>query len=72
MSNSKIVRGQVYCLGDNIDTEELMAFCRERLAGFKVPRHFEFIDEIPRNASGKVLKKVVREPYWKGIERRVG
>lgn len=58
--------------GDDIETEGLMAFCRERLAGFKVPRHFEFIDEIPRNASGKVLKKELREPYWKGIERRVG
>jgi acyl-CoA synthetase (AMP-forming)/AMP-acid ligase II len=58
--------------GDDIDIEELVAFCRERLAGFKVPRQIEFIKEIPRNASGKVLKKDLREPYWEGIERRVG
>jgi len=58
--------------GEAIETDELIAFCRERVAGFKVPRQFEFIDEIPRNASGKVLKKVLREPYWEGIERRVG
>ena len=58
--------------GSVIDTEELITFCRERLAGFKVPRQIEFIDEIPRNASGKVLKKDLREPYWVGIDRRVG
>ncbi len=58
--------------GDSIGSDELIAFCRERLAGFKVPRQFEFIDEVPRNASGKVLKKDLREPYWEGIERRVG
>jgi acyl-CoA synthetase (AMP-forming)/AMP-acid ligase II len=58
--------------GKDIEIEELTAFCRQRLAGFKVPRQFEFIDEVPRNASGKVLKKDLREPYWKDIERRVG
>jgi acyl-CoA synthetase (AMP-forming)/AMP-acid ligase II len=58
--------------GQPLDADSLIAFCRERLAGFKVPRKFEFIDLIPRNASGKVLKKDLREPYWVGIERRVG
>jgi acyl-CoA synthetase (AMP-forming)/AMP-acid ligase II len=58
--------------GNDIDSDELIAFCRERLAGFKVPRQFAFIAEIPRNASGKVLKKDLREPYWKGVGRRVG
>ena len=54
------------------DTQELEAFCRERLAGYKVPRRFELISELPRNASGKVLKKDLREPYWEGVDRRVG
>ena len=58
--------------GNNIGEEELVAFCRERLAGYKTPRQFEFISEVPRNASGKVLKKDLREPYWTGIERRIG
>ncbi len=39
--------------------EELMAYCRERLAGYKVPREFEFRDELPRTASGKVLRRVL-------------
>lgn len=58
--------------GQLLEGDALIAFCRERLAGYKVPRKFEFIDVVPRNASGKVLKKDLREPYWAGIERRVG
>jgi acyl-CoA synthetase (AMP-forming)/AMP-acid ligase II len=54
------------------DPQELEVFCRERLAGYKVPRRFELISELPRNASGKVLKKDLREPYWEGVDRRVG
>ncbi|HET9896624.1 MAG TPA: AMP-binding protein [Streptosporangiaceae bacterium] len=41
--------------------DELIAFCRDRLAGFKVPRQFEFLAALPRNASGKPLKRVLRE-----------
>jgi fatty-acyl-CoA synthase len=40
--------------------EEVIAFCRSRLAGYKVPKHIAFIDELPRNPSGKVLKKDLR------------
>ena len=58
--------------GEPIDSAELIAFCRDHLAGYKVPRQFEFIPEIPRNPSGKSLKRDLREPFWKGIERRVG
>lgn len=46
--------------------EELIAFCRERLPGFKCPRGVDFIDELPRSAAGKVYRKKVREPYWEG------
>ena len=52
-------------------TEELIEFCRERLAGYKLPRQVELVDVLPRNASGKVLKNHLREPYWEGIERKV-
>ena len=58
--------------GGTLEKAALIAFCRERLAGYKVPRMFEFIALVPRNASGKVLKKDLREPYWAGVERRVG
>jgi len=54
-----------------VSEEEIIEFCRPRLAGFKIPRHIEFLDEVPRNASGKVLKKDLREPFWVGIDRRV-
>ena len=43
--------------------EELVAFARERLAGYKLPRSFEFVDELPRTPSGKVLKRELRERY---------
>jgi len=49
--------------------EALIAFCRERLGGYKVPREYLFVEALPRNASGKVLKRVLREPYWQGRSR---
>ncbi len=58
--------------GQVVEPESLREHCREHLAGYKVPAQIEFIGELPRNASGKVLKKNLREPYWKGHERRVG
>lgn len=51
--------------------EDVIAFCRERLAGFKCPTAVATMDEFPRTASGKVLKHELREPYWAGHERRV-
>ncbi len=51
--------------------DELIAFCRERLGGFKVPRRYAFVDALPRNASGKVLKRALREPYWAGAGRGI-
>jgi HIP---CoA ligase len=47
--------------GTEPTAEELIAFCRERLANFKVPRHVEFRTELPRNPAGKPLKRVLRE-----------
>jgi acyl-CoA synthetase (AMP-forming)/AMP-acid ligase II len=52
--------------------EELIEFARGRLAGFKLPKSVDFVDELPRNASMKVLKTVLREPYWVGRDRAVG
>jgi len=48
--------------GVEVDADELQAFCRERLADYKVPRHIWFLDELPRNATGKVLKRELSPP----------
>jgi long-chain acyl-CoA synthetase len=54
-----------------VTEEEIMAFARERLAGFKTPKSVDWIDALPRNPSGKILKKDLRAPYWVGKERQV-
>jgi long-chain acyl-CoA synthetase len=51
--------------------DELIAYCRERLAGYKIPRSVTEIAELPRNPSGKILKTELRKPYWEGRERMV-
>ncbi|MEV4421099.1 fatty acyl-CoA synthetase [Patulibacter sp. NPDC049589] len=49
--------------GAEVDAETLRAFCRERLAGFKVPKAFRVVDALPKNASGKILKRDLRERF---------
>jgi fatty-acyl-CoA synthase len=51
--------------------EDLIAWCRTRIAGFKSPSAAEFVDSLPRNASGKLLKRALREKYWKDKDRQV-
>ncbi|MGE2724544.1 long-chain-fatty-acid--CoA ligase [Mycolicibacterium pulveris] len=53
------------------DPAELIRFARARLAGFKLPKSVDFAAELPRNPSGKLLKRALREPYWHGVDRRV-
>jgi long-chain acyl-CoA synthetase len=50
---------------------ELIEFCRERLAGYKCPRTVDFIDEMPREPTGKLLKRTLRDPYWAGERRNI-
>jgi long-chain acyl-CoA synthetase len=54
-----------------VTEEEIISFARERLAGFKTPKSVDWIDALPRNPSGKILKKDLRAPYWQGKERQV-
>ena len=54
-----------------VTADELIAFARDRIAGYKLPKSVDFIDVLPRNPSGKILKKDLREPYWAGRERKV-
>ena len=50
---------------------ELIAFCAERLAGFKKPRSVDIVDELPRDAAGKLLKRRLRDRYWSGTGRKI-
>jgi acyl-CoA synthetase (AMP-forming)/AMP-acid ligase II len=50
---------------------ELIEWCRERLAHFKCPTSIDRIATLPRNPSGKILKTELREPWWRGQDRRV-
>lgn len=57
--------------GHSIKPESVIAWTRERLAGFKVPKSVDVIETLPRNASGKILRRALRAPYWEGMERQV-
>jgi acyl-CoA synthetase (AMP-forming)/AMP-acid ligase II len=58
--------------GSSLTGEEIAAFAREHLAGYKVPRSVDFTDELPRTGSGKLLKRQLRAPYWAGRTAQVG
>ena len=53
----------------SVEPDELVGWCRERLAGYKVPKTVDVVAELPRNPTGKVLKRELRKPYWEGRER---
>jgi fatty-acyl-CoA synthase len=57
--------------GQQASEDEILNHCRRHLAGFKVPGSIEFFDELPKSGTGKILKRVLREKYWVGRERRV-
>jgi len=58
--------------GATLSAADVMAFSREHLAGYKTPRSVDFTDELPRTGSGKVLKRVLRAPYWAAQGSQVG
>jgi len=57
--------------GASTTAEELIAFCKKHIAGYKTPKSVEFVDSLPKNPSGKILKRELREKYWKGLRRRI-
>jgi long-chain acyl-CoA synthetase len=57
--------------GMELSADELIQWSKDKLAGFKRPHSVDFVETIPRNPSGKILKKELRAPYWAGQERRV-
>ena len=57
--------------GAGATAEELIAFCDGRIAGYKKPRSVDFVEELPRDAAGKLLKRRLREPYWANAGRAI-
>ncbi|HLI13786.1 MAG TPA: long-chain-fatty-acid--CoA ligase [Alphaproteobacteria bacterium] len=57
--------------GATVRTETIIDACRGKLAGFKIPKSVEFVDSLPRNASGKLLKSQLREKYWREQDRKI-
>jgi acyl-CoA synthetase (AMP-forming)/AMP-acid ligase II len=58
--------------GATLSADEVTAYAREHLAGYKTPRSVEFTGELPRTGSGKILKRQLRAPYWAGQATQVG
>lgn len=57
--------------GESVDEQELLRWARQRLAAYKVPKRVLLRNELPRNPSGKILRRVLREPFWAGTDRGV-
>ena len=67
----ELVTGLVVTDGSEVTAEDLITHCRATLAGYKCPKRIEFVDALPRTATGKLQKFKLREPFWAGHERQV-
>ena len=66
------VKACVVCKpGMDIEEGDVIAWARERLAAFKAPKSVDVIPLMPRNPSGKILRRELRKPYWEGRDRQV-
>jgi len=66
------VKAVVVATGEPPTAEDVIAWARERIAHYKAPKSVDFVEALPRNPSGKVLRRQLREPYWAGRDRSVG
>jgi len=57
--------------GEQVTAEEIVAHCRGKIAGYKIPKRIEFRDELARTATGKIQKFKLRESFWKDSDRQV-
>lgn len=57
--------------GATVDENQIIDFCASRLSSYKKPKQVIFLDELPRNATGKVTKNLLREPFWAGRKKRI-
>jgi acyl-CoA synthetase (AMP-forming)/AMP-acid ligase II len=58
--------------GASLSPDEIKDFAKQHLASYKVPRSVDYVDELPRTGSGKILKRQLRAPYWAGRTSQVG
>lgn len=63
------VKAVVALEGDDVDEAELIAWARKHLAAYKCPKTVDIVDALPRNPTGKILKKDLRQPHWEGRDR---
>jgi acyl-CoA synthetase (AMP-forming)/AMP-acid ligase II len=61
-----VLQGGRHATGD-----EIVEFCKQHLARYKAPKSVEFVESLPKNPQGKILKRELREKYWKGLERKI-
>jgi long-chain acyl-CoA synthetase len=57
--------------GAEATAEDIISFARQRIGGYKVPKSIDFVETLPRNPTGKILKRELRAPYWEGRSRQV-
>jgi long-chain acyl-CoA synthetase len=57
--------------GEAADDADIIEYCKDKLASFKKPKSVDFMKELPKTGSGKIYKKALRDPYWKGVGRKV-
>jgi len=67
----ELVTALVVTDGTLVTAEEIIAHCRQSLAGYKCPKRVELVESLPRTATGKLQKFKLREPYWEGHDRQV-
>ena len=67
----ELVTGLVVTDGSSVTPEDLIAHCRASLAGYKCPKRIDFVESLPRTATGKLQKFKIRQPYWEGHDRQV-
>jgi acyl-CoA synthetase (AMP-forming)/AMP-acid ligase II len=67
----ELVTALVVTDGSEVSEEEIITFCRQSLAGYKCPKRVDFVEALPRTATGKLQKFKLREPFWRDRERQV-
>ncbi|UQX89093.1 AMP-binding protein [Jatrophihabitans telluris] len=67
----ELVTAVIVTDGSDLTEADLIAHCRTRLAGYKCPKKVEFVEALPRTATGKLQKFKIRQPYWEGFSRQV-
>ena len=57
--------------GESLTAQDVQGYLRQRIASFKIPRKIEFREDLPREDSGKIFKRKLREPYWADLQRQI-